>query len=92
MTEDEQRFWRRAVTSGLPWFRWFRRPLTVAQLDVEFEGTSLKQEWLALKAQMQSGDQIWPFRFYVRKYLGMRSGYVVLRRGRPIGGLVTIVS
>ena len=41
---------------------------------------------------MEPGDEVWPFCLHVRKYLGMRSGYVVLRGGITIGGIITEVS
>jgi hypothetical protein len=92
MIPEEVEFWEKAARKGLPSFRWFRRPLSPERLDPELLGTFLAAEWQALKARMQPGDQIWPFEFHVRSYLGMRRGYVVLRRGRPIGGVVTLMS
>ena len=89
--DSEEVFWNLAVSKGLPWFRFFRRSIPVGQLDSEFQG-QLKPEWESLKANMQVGDEIWPFRFYMRATLGMRSGYIVLRRGKPIGGIITLVS
>jgi hypothetical protein len=85
----EAQFWMQAVSRGLPWFRLFRRPIPVQQLDQEMAGTLLESEWLELKAIMEPCDQIWPFRFDVRSDLGMRQGYIVLRSGEPLGGLVT---
>jgi hypothetical protein len=41
---------------------------------------------------MESGDEVWPFCFNVRKFVGMRSGYAVHRRGKAIGGILTLVS
>lgn len=85
-------FWQQAARRGVRWFRFLRRPMSIADLDRHFEGTYSQEEWQALKAKMEPGDDVWPFCFHVRKYLGMRSGYVVLRGGEPIGGIVTIVS
>lgn len=85
-------FWKQAVRNGLPWFRFLRRPVAPEQLDREFRGTRLEEDWLHLKMQMQLGDELWPFQFNVRKFLGMRKGYVLLRQCRPVGGIVTIVS
>ncbi len=89
--DSDDDFWKLAARKGLPWFRFLRRPVPVRQLDDEFPGR-LQTEWQTLKGKMQDGDKIWPFCFHVRSYLGMRSGYIILRRGKPIGGLVTIVS
>jgi hypothetical protein len=88
----ELEFWEQAVLKGLPWFRFLRRPILPEQLDREFIGTRLEADWLDLKTQMQPGDKLWPFEFHVRKFLGMRTGYVRLRQGRPVGGIVTVVS
>lgn len=85
-------FWELAAREGLPAFRWLRRSIPTEQLDKQFENGRLKEEWQTLRDRMQSGDEIWPFEFHVRSYLGMRCGYIVLRNGRPIGGIVTIVS
>jgi hypothetical protein len=85
-------FWEQAARKGLSRFRFLRRPLPLEQLDRELLGTRLEVEWLELRSRMEPGDQIWPFEFHVRRYLGMRQGYLVLRRGRPMGGVVTVVS
>jgi len=58
-----------------------------SQLDRRFIGSRLEAEWERLKAQMQPGDEIWPFEINVRSYLGLRRGYVLLRGGRPVGGM-----
>ena len=88
----ETEFWEQAVRDGLPWFRFLRRPIPPAQLDQEFLGTKLEADWLQLKAQIQHGDELWPFEFTVRKFLGIRKGYVLLRHCKPVSGIVTIVS
>ncbi len=85
-------FWEQAARSGLPRFRFLRRSLAPEQLDDELLGSQLEDEWLQLRSQMEPGDQLWPFEFHVRRYLGMRRGYLLLRRGRPVGGVVTEVS
>lgn len=84
-------FWER-MAQGLPRFRFLRCSIPVQQIDQELTGSQLQAQWEQLKEQMQPGDQIWPFEHHVRPYLGMRRGYLVLRRGRPIGGIVTEVS
>jgi hypothetical protein len=86
---DEAEFWRRVVREGLPRFRWLRRSIDVVTLDLRF-GTWA--EWLRLKERLHPGDKIWPFEFHVRSYLGMRRGFVALRRGELVGGVVTEVS
>jgi hypothetical protein len=90
--DNEAAFWELAVREGLPSWRFLRRPVPLEQLDREFIGTRLECEWLRLKELMRPGDQLWPFEFNVRPYLGLRRGYVLLRGGRPVGGVVTVVS
>lgn len=92
LTSEDPEFWNRARREGLPWFRFFRMPISIAEMDEHFKGSRLKDDWLELKAAMRPGDQIWPFEFHVRPYLGMRSGYIVLRKNKPVGGIITIVS
>lgn len=87
----ESGFWLLAM-KGLPWFRCVRRAVSVDTLDQQFAGTSLQYAWEQLKGQLEPSDRIWPFTIHVRAYLGMRQGYLVLRRGKPLGGIVTIVS
>lgn len=92
LASEDPDFWNRAKRDGLPWFRFLRTPVSLAEMDEQFNDSSLADEWDELKVAMQPGDQIWPFEFHVRSYLGMRSGYIVLRKNKPVGGLVTIVS
>ena len=89
---DEEEFWKQAAAKGLPWFRWFRRSIPIQQIDQEMEGTKREEAWNCLKAKMEPTDKIWPFKFHIRSCLGMRSGYVVLRKGKPIGGVVLLLS
>jgi hypothetical protein len=90
MTEIE--FWEQAARKGLPRWRFFRRPIPPEVLDRQILGTALEVEWQTLKSQMQQGDEVWPFEFHTRPSLGMRRGYLVLRAGHPVGGIVTEVS
>jgi hypothetical protein len=92
MSPEELEFWNLVVRKGLPRFRFFRRSTSPGLLDCTFLGGRLQADWENLKAQMLPGDRIWPFEFNVRAYLGLRRGYIVLRRGRPVGGIVTEVS
>lgn len=89
---DETEFWEDAARRGLPALRFLRRPLRPEQLDGMLIGSHLEGEWLRLKDKIQPGDQLWPFELNVRRYLGLRRGYLLLRRGRPVGGVVTVVS
>lgn len=88
----EIEFWIQVASNGVPWFRRFRRSVPIEQLDREMSGSRLESEWMRLKSSLEPHDKIWPFQFNVRKHLGMRRGYIVLRNGKPIGGLAIEVS
>jgi hypothetical protein len=81
-------FWKLAARVGLPKFRRFRRPLSVAQIDAEI-GAS--EQWKALKQSLKPGDELWPFEFN-RYSLSYRKGVVVMRGGEPVAGIVTALS
>ena len=89
MTNEEAKFWNLVAKRGLPQWRWLRKPKTIEEIEGELAGWN---EWKVLKSRLREGDQIWPFHFQVRSYLGDREGYVVLRDGKPIGGVVVSVS
>ena len=91
-TLPESAFWKQVARKGLPRFRFIRRPLSPERVDRESMGSRLEREWLELRSQMQPGDQLWPFTFHIRGYLGMRRGYLLLRRNQPVGGVLTEVS
>lgn len=88
----ESEFWNEAASRGLPWFRSLRRSIPIEQVDREMNGSRLQPDWQELKSAMEPNDEIWPFHLNVRKYLGMRRGYIVLRNGKPIGGLIIELS
>ena len=90
MNNLEQRFWDSIVAGGLPRFRFLRRSTPVARVDAELQQSC---EWRQLREQLRPGDCIWPFRYPRSKWLwGWHSGYVVLRDGRFVGGVVKEVS
>lgn len=66
----------------------FGSPVSVAELDRQL-GKS--KEWLVLRSQIQPHDKLFPFAINVDT-LAMRLGYVVLRNGKPIGGVVLVSS
>jgi hypothetical protein len=49
------------------------------------------EEWAALRGMIHADDKIFPFAMNVDT-MAMRLGYVVLRRGKPVGGVVMISS
>jgi hypothetical protein len=84
---NEDEFWALVVRHGLPRFRFFRRSAALAELET----TLHSPEWQKLRALIQPGDKIWPFCFPgKRRYWGNKYGYVVLRRGKFVGGIVTV--
>jgi hypothetical protein len=84
--EDE--FWQVAAQNAPLRFRLLRRSLTVEQIEPEVAGIT---EWAELKKTLQNGDLIWPFEFNQRT-LAYRKGFVVVRGGKPIGGVITVSS
>jgi hypothetical protein len=54
----------------------------------------LNSQWEALKAEMQSGDELWTFRSPDQSWqdLGGRAGVVLVRDGIPIKALVTVMN
>ncbi len=88
----EQDFWEEAARKGLPRFRFFRQSLAIDQIEKQFLGSRIESDWLRLKAKLQPGDKLWPFEFEVRSCLGLRRGYIAIRRAKPIGGVITVLS
>ena len=84
----EQEFWRVAARSIPLWTWLLGRSVTPEQVEVELGASP---EWQQLKKHLQAGDRIWPFEFN-RKTLAYRKGFVVMRAGKPIGGVVTVLS
>lgn len=90
--DEETAFWKWVVRNGLPRFRWLRRPFRPEQLDDRFRGTRLETHWLQLKERLLPGDKIWQFTLASNHRWGFRQGFVVLRNGEAIGGVVTLSS
>jgi hypothetical protein len=87
---DEATFWNQVVRSGLPRFRFLKRPLSVEHVDAV---VGSMQEWLELRQKLGPGDQIWPFRLpRTGAVWGHRAGFVALRAGKFVGGIVVEVS
>jgi hypothetical protein len=60
----------------------------LAEIDVQYPSWD---EWRRIRSTLLPGDQIWPFLFN-RNTLAMPSGYVIIRDGKPIDALITLVS
>jgi hypothetical protein len=87
---NEEEFWSQVMRHGLPRFRWFRRPVAVDEVDVAL---GERPDWIKLRWKVIPGDVIWPFRYpRSRRVWGHHEGFVVLRAGRLVGGVVTISS
>ena len=88
MWRSEAEMWSLIVRHGLPRFRWLRRPVPLVVADAALESHA---DWPRLRPQLAVGDKIWPFRYpRSRRVWGHREGFVVLRRGRFIGGAITM--
>ena len=84
----ERQFWSVAASRAPLAYRWFGRSIAVAELDAQYPDFD---QWLELRANVQSTDRIWPFTINPNS-MAMRRRFVVVRDGSPIGGIVTIVS
>jgi hypothetical protein len=81
---SEEDFWK-AASNHVPYFS---SPLSVDELDESLGNWS---QWVDLRAQVQPKDRIFPFAINVDTK-AMRLGYVVIRQGKPIGGVVKVAS
>lgn len=85
---DPNVFWRLAV-KGVPFtFRFLGRNLTIEALEPELSNNN---QWHQAKQLYRTGDRIWPF-VVNPDTLGMRLGYIVVRNGTPITGVITQIS
>ena len=84
----EHQLWSVAASRAPLAYRWFGRSIAIAELDAQYPDFD---QWLALRPNVQSTDRIWPFTVNPNS-MSMRQGFVVVRDGSPIGGIVTIVS
>ena len=81
---NQEDFWK-VASKHIPYFS---SPLSIAELD---ESLGTWTPWVALRAQLQPEDRIFPFAINVDT-MAMRLGYVVFRKGKPLGGVVNVVS
>jgi hypothetical protein len=77
-------FWR-VASRHTPFFS---SSLSVKELDQIFLNSNA---WQELRAAIQPGDKILPFAVNVDS-LAMRLGYVVVRAGEPVGGVICVAS
>ena len=64
------------------------RTKDVGELDAELGDMP---QWLVARNQIHPGDKIWPFTVN-RGTLSMRQGYVIVRQGQCVTGVVVTVS
>ena len=83
-TGGEEDFWAKASRHV---------PFWPTPLSIEDVNTALGdwKDWSDLRAKLQFDDKILPFAFNVDTS-AMRAGYVVLRQGKPVGGVVAVLS
>jgi hypothetical protein len=86
--EDEQQLWYEAMRHVPISYRWFGRTIDVERIDAAL---GEMPEWLTARKELQAGDKIWPFSINPGT-LAMRQGYVIVRDGRFMSGVVTVVS
>lgn len=83
-TEDKEDFWRKAG-KHIPCFS---TSLKIAELEQNLLST---EQLKTIQSLVQPGDKIYPFAMNVDTR-AMRLGYVVLRHGKPIGGIIKVRS
>ncbi len=78
--------------------KWLQRKTTVATVEADFaqkpqEGGSW-DEWRALVAAMRPGDELWEFcsSWESWKHLAGRAGYAVVRKGKVVSSIVTMMN
>ena len=84
----EAGLWREAARHVPFKFRWLGRSLDIATVDTQVAGMA---DWQDLRACLEPRDRICPFTIN-RNTLAMRQGFVVIRNGMAIGGVVTLGS
>jgi hypothetical protein len=82
---------REATRNAPPSYQWFGRSLKHDIVDRELSTGCLRQEWSEVKKTLEPGDKIWPFAInpWTRS---MRAGFVIVRRGKGIATILTLVS
>lgn len=84
----EEHLWQEAVRHAPPSYRWFGRSLRIDDVEQELRHCPA---WQQMKERIQPGDKIWPF--VINPWtMAMRVGYVVVRHGKPVAGVVTALS
>ena len=84
----EETLWREAARHIPFSYGWTGRSRLIPDLDVELSGNP---DWKVLKNSIQAGDRICPFEINPETS-AMRRGYVVIRSGEPVGGIITVSS
>lgn len=84
---SEHKFWQIAARHVPFSYRWFPRSLSLSDVDAKLSSG----EWEELKSQIKGGDKICRFGINPDS-MAMRRGYVVIRRRKPIGGIIVEVS
>jgi hypothetical protein len=74
---------------------WLQQQVSAADVEKEIQGSArLMAQWDVMKAGMEPGDEIWHFTSPADswKHLAGRAGYVILRAGRPVGAMLTMMN
>ena len=85
---NEEGFWK-AAGRHVPFsYRWLGKSLSVEDVEASVSDSC---DWQELKKRIRPGDRISPF-VINENTTAMRRGFVVIRDGQPIGGIVVLVS
>ena len=88
LDDTEDGLWAAAATRVPFSYKWLRRSVSLDAMDSEFGHFA---QWIALREHVLPTDRICPFIINPNS-LAMRKGFVVIRAGKPMGGIVTIMS
>ena len=88
---NEDELWRIAAQNVPLRYRLWRQSLSIEQVEQMEPDVVHNAEWAKLKQNLCEEDKIWPFEFN-RNTLAYRKGFVIIRKGKPISGLISLSS
>jgi hypothetical protein len=74
---------------------WLHKQVSVTEVEDDIKNSELfVSRWNHLKAGLQPGDEVWSFVSPADtwKHLTGRAGYVIVREGRLVDGMVTMMN
>jgi len=76
--------------------RWLEKEISITHIDEYFVDWPVgkKAQWQLIKARMVEGDECWYFNSAGDSWKNLvgRSGYAIVRDGKPIDGIITMMN